>query len=77
MRLRRSTPMTDEQSHRISFLEREYRRRKLVLSESGGFEKTRGEFVGTDPEHKLEFACDCGETFDNEEDATAHLRDVS
>jgi hypothetical protein len=66
--------MTDgETIHRISFLEREYRRRKLVLDESGTVEKTRGEFIETDPKHDPEYACDCGAVLDNEDDAKDHL----
>ena len=49
--------MTDSDiSHRISFLEREYRRRKLVLGHSGEVKRTRGEFVETDTRHDPEYA---------------------
>lgn len=67
--------MTDSDiSHRISFLEREYRRRKLVLGHSGEVKRTRGEFVETDTRHDPEYACKCGKVFKDVDEAIAHLR---
>jgi len=67
--------MSDNETHKITWLSKEYHRHKLINCDGRLF-RGRSEFVETDPEEEPIFECGCGETFESKDQAREHLKNA-